>query len=871
MTDATRDGFLRAHGVNADRFQLEAMDAIDAGHHVVVAAPTGSGKTLPAEYAIGRALAAGSRAFYTTPLKALSNQKFRDLQRHYGETRVGLLTGDTSHRPDADVVVMTTEVLRNMIYAESSELEHLGVVILDEVHFLQDTYRGPVWEEVIIHLPEHIALVALSATVSNSAELAEWIATVRGPTESVVETTRPVPLEDYFMVDDLTNDRVVFEPMFADGSQNRSLLRLDEGSGARQRGYDRRRRTGGGRRLAAPDRAEVIEQLRRRDMLPAIVFVFSRAQCEQAATNCVDAGLVLCDADERERIAAIITERLSGLDPADLDVLDVTGFERRLYAGIAAHHAGMVPPFKEVVERCFADGLVKVVFATETLAVGVNMPARSVVIEKTTKYNGDHHVSLSPGEFTQLTGRAGRRGIDEIGAAVVLWSPWVRFSAIADLAASRSFALRSVFRPTYNMVANLVRRHDRATARQLLTMSFAQFQGDSEVVRLEGRLQRRRERLRELRERAQSPYGDIDEYRAGGVVHADDPIAAACAVLRPGDVIHARVGSYRGPVVVVATASRSAGIRLDVVTAPGRMAAVTARDLDAPPTVAGRVQLPGAYTPHRREYRQEVARRLKRADLRPAGARGARSSRPSLMQGHPVEADPDLRRRLKAANDADRVGREILDIERRVGDRRGSLGRDFDAVVAVLDELGYVDDTAWALRDDGELVAGLFHESDVLVAESLRKGLFNGLSAPEVAALASCVVYEERNPDGPTSARHPTAEVARRARSLERCHAEVVRCADRHGAPRPRDPDPGFSDIAHGWVAGESFADLIEGTEMTGGDFVRTIRQVIDLCEQIAQIAPDPDVAAAAAAAVHAGVRGVVADSSSVQSSGAGL
>jgi ATP-dependent RNA helicase HelY len=230
-----------------------------------------------------------------------------------------------------------------------------------------------------------------------------------------------------------------------------------------------------------------------------------------------------------------------------------------------------------------------------------------------------------------------------------------------------------------------------------------------------------------------------------------------------------------------------------------------------------------------------------------------------------VEADPDLRRRLRAADDADRVARDIAEIERRVGERRGSLGRDFDAVVGVLAELGYVDASEWCLTDDGDVIAGLFHESDLLVAEAVGRGLFNGLSAPEVAALASCVVYEDRSPEPPPPARHPTAEVARRARSLERLHAELVKLSDRYGAPRPRDPDGGFSDIAFGWVDGESFADLVDGTDLTGGDFVRTIRQVVDLCEQLSQVAPDEAVATAAAAAVAAGVRGVVADSAVVQ------
>ena len=463
---------------------------------MVVAAPTGSGKTVVAEYGVETAIGDGLRAFYTAPIKALSNQKYRDLVAIHGDAQVGLLTGDNAINGDAPIVVMTTEVLRNMIYG-GRDLTALSVVVLDEVHFLQDTYRGPVWEEVIIHLPRHVRLVCLSATVSNAQELADWIETVRGPTRAIVESRRPVRLDNLYFVADRTNDRLRLLPTIVDGHPNSDAIRLDA-SGVRHgrgRHHDRGLRGSGQRKLATPGRIETVEVLRDQGLLPTIFFIFSRAQCDQAARDCVAAGIRLTDDDQRDRIRQIADRRLDGLVDADLDVLGYQQFITQLESGVAAHHAGMVPPFKEVVEACFTEGLTKVVFATETLAVGVNMPARSVVIEKLTKFTGDHHEALSPGQYTQLTGRAGRRGIDELGSAVVLWSPFVRFDQVAELAMSRSFHLRSAFRPTYNMAANLVRTYDAQTARQLLSLSFAQFQSDRDVVRIERRLQRQRERL----------------------------------------------------------------------------------------------------------------------------------------------------------------------------------------------------------------------------------------------------------------------------------------------------------------------------------------------------------------------------------------
>jgi ATP-dependent RNA helicase HelY len=860
-----RERFIGAARVVPDRFQIEAFDAVDRGEHVVVAAPTGSGKTLVADYAVDAAVERGGRAFYTAPLKALSNQKFRDLGARHGRDAVGLLTGDVTLNPDAGVVVMTTEVLRNMIYAGSAALDDLEVVVLDEVHFLQDAYRGPVWEEVIIHLPRRIRLVCLSATVSNSGELAEWMTTVRGPTTAVVETLRPVRLEDHYLVADRTNERLQFMPTFVDGAPNQDAIRLDEsGQHHSWRGRGRGRRghhLGGSRRLATPGRLETVELLAERSMLPGIVFIFSRAQCDEAASTCLDAGVDLSGVEERERIRRIIDDRLEGLDDDDLAALGVERFEAQLMAGVAAHHAGLIPAFKEIVERCFVEGLLKVVFATETLAVGVNMPARSVVIERTTKYNGDHHVSLSASEFTQLTGRAGRRGIDTIGHAVVLWNPFVRFEQVAALAANRTFVLRSVFRPTYNMAANLVASSGRERARELLSMSFAQFQRDAEVVRLQARLQRRRERVREARGRAESPYGDIDEFRARPEpVSSGDPIDTSLIALRPGDVIHAASGTYRGPVAVVATASRSGGAKVSAVTAAGRLVTLTAADFDRPPDVAGRIELPGAYTPHRREYRAEVGRRVKRARLRPEGARRRGPAATGVSRVHPVESDPDLRQRLRAAQEADRAEAEATELARQIEDRRGSLARDFDAVIGVLDHFGLVDADRWELLPAGSMLTRVFHECDLLVVEAARRGVFDGLEPADLAAVVSTVVFEYRGPDEPPPPWFPTPEVRRAWQRLEVVSKEVAAVEREAGLGEHRTPDPGFVAAAHAWVAGGDLAEVVGAEEMTGGDFVRTMRQVIDLCQQLADVAEDPSTRRAASRAVSASVRGVIVD-----------
>src|SRR5690349_20800666 len=479
------DDFMVDVGFDLDDFQRSACESLERGSGVLVCAPTGAGKTVVGEFAVHHALRAGERkCFYTTPIKALSNQKYHDLVERYGPDKVGLLTGDNAINGDAPVVVMTTEVLRNMLYAGSTALKGLSYVVMDEVHYLADRFRGAVWEEVIIHLPESVTLVSLSATVSNAEEFADWLVTVRGETAVVVSEHRPVPLWQHMLVGkrmfDLFHDAEAAKAHDVHPEllrYTREMLRRLEMSGDGFRGGSSFR-GGRSRRWLGPYRPDVIERLDREGLLPAIVFIFSRAGCDAAVQQCLHGGLRLTGPDERAEIRALVEERTKHIPNEDLQVLGYWEWLDGLERGLAAHHAGLLPAFKEVVEELFVRGLVKAVFATETLALGINMPARCVVLERLVKYNGEAHVDLTPGEYTQLTGRAGRRGIDVEGHAVVVWQPGVDPEHVAGLASTRTYPLRSSFRADYNMTINLVERLGIEQGRELLEQSFGQFQAD---------------------------------------------------------------------------------------------------------------------------------------------------------------------------------------------------------------------------------------------------------------------------------------------------------------------------------------------------------------------------------------------------------
>lgn len=867
MTDnpaGPASGFLGGLGFPPDPFQIQACEALDEGRSVLVAVPTGSGKTVVAEYAIRLALREGGKAFYTTPLKALSNQKYNDLVGELGAERVGLVTGDNVTNPSAPVVVMTTEVLRNMIYSASPALVGLRFAVLDEVHYLQNPYRGAVWEEVIVHAPPEVRLVCLSATVSNAEEVAAWLTAARGPTTAVIEEKRPVELTHLYMVGDRSASQPHLLPTFIDNKPNPQASALD--APALRPGH----RPKGRSRLYRPRRSDVVERLLGEEMLPAIYFIFSRAACDDAVRACMRDGVRLTNPDERRQIREIAEAKVAALSDADLAALGYGEWLEGLTSGLAAHHAGLVPPFKETVEACFTRALVKVVFATETLSLGINMPARSVVIDSLSKFTGERHEALTPGEYTQLTGRAGRRGIDERGYAIVTWSSWVPFSQVSGLASTRTYELTSSFRPTYNMTANLVRRYDGRRARELLNLSFAQYRVNADIVALEARAIEIRRGLAKAEAEANCELGDIEGYRdfeatlrraRRAAIPPAKPkveVQAALAKLRPGDMF-----AHQGrPLAVVATTRRrGGGVRIAVVTASGRREVLVPADFSVPPAMLGKVDLPAPYAPSDPKFLSAAARTLKRSA--PANLPAEASERRHRhVQGpprpsHPVQSCPDLRDHLRAAERADRLRRDLARLESTSAGRHNSLSRQLDKVLGLMGEWGYVE--GWSLTPRGQRLSRIYHEQDLLIAACLDEGLFEDLSPPDLAAVASVFTFESRGRTQPPSKADPGAAAMERWPDIQAVWDKLQAGEIASGLPPTRPPDAGFMGAARAWTAGRGLERVLDDCGMPGGDFVRNIKQLADLLGQIAQVSPSATTAGAAEGAIHAMSRGVVA------------
>jgi ATP-dependent RNA helicase HelY len=883
------DEFAGGYRFELDDFQRRGCLALAAGQGALVAAPTGAGKTVVGEFAVWLALRSGGKAFYTTPLKALSNQKFGDFVARHGAAKVGLLTGDNSINGEAPVVVMTTEVLRNMLYEGSPTLGGLRYVVMDEVHYLQDRVRGAVWEEVLINLPVGVRVASLSATVSNAEEFGEWLEATRGATEVVIEERRPVPLDNHYLIGR------ELHPLFVtrgdDVVPNPALARRGErewrpGRDAKGRPHQRNGPRGVGRGWV-PSRVEVVDLLEAERLLPAIYFIFSRAGCDQALEQCRAGNLRLTSHAERAEILEFLELKVAPVDPADLDALGYDALAESLGRGVASHHAGMLPLFKEAVEELFAQGLVKVVFATETLSLGINMPARTVVIERLTKWQGERHELLTPGEYTQLTGRAGRRGIDSRGAAVVLHQPFIPFERITGLASTRTYPLTSSFRPSYNMAVNLVANYERPQAERLLASSFAQFLADRTVHGAEQTLHRNARFLAGYLSSAACDRGDIAEYwelrrrlRARESALADAERRAetqeAAEVLRSltsGTVIWLPGGRRRGLAAVIGPAGgRDNSTGVLVLTEDRRVRRVAVRDLGGAPVRVGKVAMPRQLSPKSPRFKSYVARAL--ADLdppqvpRPRRRRRAGADDPELtalreeLRAHPVHGCPDLAEHEKWMQRHDQLAKEQRALSERIRRRTGSLVRTFDRVLEVLGSLGYVD--GFALTAKGETLRRVYAETDLVVVEAMHRGVWRDLDPAELAACASSLVYETRGADGPPGDPPvaPTRAVEAALDALAELQEEVHAHEQAGGLTLTRELDPGFADLAYRWARGDPLEDVLAAEDITPGDFVRVTKQLIDLLRQVAQVADDPEIQTTARAAVDACQRGVVAYSS---------
>lgn len=866
MTNQQRANLTKNYSFSLDQFQISAFDAIDLGESVLVAAPTGSGKTVVAEYAIGAARLKGMRAFYTAPIKALSNQKYTELVLLYGENEVGLLTGDNSINPNAPIVVMTTEVLRNMIYARSTSIDNLGVVVLDEVHFLQDAYRGPVWEEVIIHLEPTVQLVCLSATVSNANELCEWLTTVRGPTRPIVETRRPIELVNHYMLGDKATRQVRMFETLVGGQANTAISRLDNdvsGGSKKQVTYGSRGSSRAGHqsarngRLFTPSRTEVVEQLQKDDLLPAIYFIFSRNQCNEAAKSCLQSGIRLTNEFERGEMLALVDERLKDFSDDDLAALEYTQFVDQLEAGIGVHHAGMVPTFKEIVETCFSQGFIKIVFATETLAVGINMPARAVVLDKLTKFTGEQHQMLKPSDYAQLTGRAGRRGLDDVGHAIALWNPFLPFDQVAALVGSKSFVLNSAFRPTYNMAANLIKSTSQVQARHLLNLSFAQFQASSDVVEIQARIQRRTREFDRLMLQAQSSFGDISEYKEVAKRRSSAGLGSSSfGQLRPGDVVLYTRKSQPERFVVVSSAQRGAGSKLTLLSQSRLVITLGEKDSDQYLELVGYLELPQPYQPTNAKFLKETALKLQRLKTRQKNTREETDD----QNEHPVGSDPNLAEKLIALDSAMRIKKELDSLEKRVSNSTQSVSSQFDFLIKLLTEWRYVD--AWSLTDKGLLLSRIFHESDLLIAECIAEDLLSGLSPVELAGVVSCFIYEDRSRDEVSAVHYPSNELKQRFLGIQKISRRLIKAETASGLQNHRSPDAGFIGATHDWASGNSLLDILESDDFTAGDFVRTMKQLIDVLRQLSLIFHNEADRKSASKAEDLLFRGVVASSS---------
>jgi len=878
--------FRELYDFEFDQFQVAACGALTAGDGVLVAAPTGSGKTVVGEYAVHLALEQGRKCFYTTPIKALSNQKYNDLVRRYDADTVGLLTGDNSVNGSAPIVVMTTEVLRNMLYAGSPALRDLGYVVLDEVHYLADRARGAVWEEVIIHLPDSVRVVALSATVSNAEEFGEWLAQVRGGTDVIVDEHRPVPLWQHMLVGrhlyDLFTDDDHHEvnPELTKLAGRESYRASSPARGAHA-GHGGRGGRGGGqgyrsRRPAPPYRPDIIDRLDAAGLLPAITFIFSRAGCDGAVQQCLAAGLRLTTPDEASYIESVAAQRTADIPDEDLAVLGYHDWVTGLRRGITAHHAGMLPAFKEVVEQLFAEGLVRAVFATETLALGVNMPARTVVIERLDKWNGEAHVALTPGEYTQLTGRAGRRGIDVEGHAVVLWQPGVDPASVAGLAGTRTYPLNSSFRPSYNMAVNLTGRAGRARAAQLLESSFAQFQADRSVVGLTRRLRRVKASMDELAGQMTCDLGDFLSYaeirrqlteaeRGASRSRASaqrEEARQALSTLRRGDIIRVPSGRRAGMAVVLAPPPAAGALsgprsRADgplVLTQQGQLKQLSAADFPVPAEPVERVKVPNSFSErspkHRRDLvssmrsklagksfdHSERARGSSRDDPGSDAAPGDIAELRRKLRRHPCHGCQDREQHARVSERYFRLQKELTDLDRQIGGRSHVIARTFGKVCAVLDELGYLDGDA--VTADGKRLQRLYSELDLLAAECLRRGFWEGLNPAELAACVSVLSYESRQAYDEGPARLPKGPVRDVLSAMTRTWAELDQLEKRSGLSFLREPDPGFVWAAFRWARGAKLEDVLDSVPgLTPGDFVRSVKQLIDILDQIAAAA----------------------------------
>ncbi len=750
-----------------DPFQAEAIEKLDGSQGVLVSAPTSSGKTVVAEYAIFRALQEGSKVIYTTPLKALSNQKFRDFRVQYGEGRVGLVTGENNINEDAAVVVMTTEILRNVIYEDPQRLDLVRHVILDEVHYIDDFPRGSVWEEIIVQAPAHIKFVGLSATIGNYREIADWMSENRGPVATIYHEERPTELKLWLAMQNH------FHPLFGKegGIDQKTWSRAvqDEEAGFRVHGF---------RHLPSNDMLEVIGELRRMQMLPAIYFIFSRRGCREALQRCSYHDFDLTSADEKARIDHIAQRRLDALGDSDEAALYRKMVDSgQMLRGLAVHHAGLLPYHKELVEELFQLGLIKVVFATETLSLGINMPAKAVVVSSFTKFDGVNFSNLTTGELTQLMGRAGRRGIDPIGHGVILKESDVQIGTIYEVAMGEGLVVESKFLPSYNMVLNLLRIYTPEQADELMARSFGQYQKRLASENAGERMANLRSRLEDLRatwDTTDASLKDVADYYR--IEERRRAIRIEIRRLRRETVPVRRRGRGRG------------GFK-------GVPHGQTGRQLH-------RLELEG----------KELLERQRKLKV-------VRSPR----FGELVHAYGEIR-------DLDR---EVARTEREVGEAIDEYARKFRRLSRILTETGFL--AGDRPTEKGMLASRVYGENTLVLTEAVWLGYLEGLAPEELCGLVVMLAAEDRARDrGPRAPRrYPTPAIAQTARLLRSLYFRFSDLEQELDEPNLRPPSHDYIDFAYRWASGEPMDALPLPPNVDIGDAIKAMKGLYSLLRQL--------------------------------------
>jgi len=839
-----------------DEFQKSAITALNAGRSVVVCAPTGSGKTLIGEYAIYRALSRGRRVFYTTPLKALSNQKLRDFRDRFGADMVGLLTGDASINREAPILVMTTEIFRNMLYGTpigevGTSLAGVEAVVLDECHYMNDRQRGTVWEESIIYCPREIQLAALSATIANSDQLTDWINQVHGPTELIYSNFRPVPLEFHFCT-----PKGLFPLLNSDSTKISPQLKQARG----------KRQEPKGKRPESPSLAYTLTQLTSRDMLPVIYFIFSRRGCDKAVADLGEMSLV--NQAEAERLRWQIDEFLKRNPDAGR-----TGQILPLYRGIAAHHAGILPAWKGLVEELFQQGLIKVVFATETLAAGINMPARTTVISSLSKRTDLGHRLLNASEFLQMAGRAGRRGMDELGHVVTVQTPFEGAKEAAYLATAEADPLVSQFTPSYGMVLNLLQTHTLEQTKELVERSFGQYMStlylrpqyqalaelqaqlaqiqtqlaaiDIEQLasyeKLQQRLKVERLSLKTLQEQATearaAELGMMISFAVSGTLLSLKGKHVPTASPIPVVLIAKTPGTGQSPYLVCLSRNNRWYVvtTVDVVDLYAELPR-----LDIPSDLLPPVEMPLKPGQSRRGNEVTAATAQAIPDtvaLNTAPEVLAQQERVAAveaqLQAHPIHQWGNPGSILKRRTRSMQLQAEIESRETELNRQSQRYWEEFLHLIEILQRFGcLVDLIPTAL---GQIAAAIRGDNELWLGLAVASGEFDDLDPHHLAAAIAALLTETPRPD--SWVRYTLSpEVEEALAGLRGTRRQLFQLQRRYGVTLPIWLEYDLVVLVEQWALGVEWSELCAHTSLDEGDVVRLLRRTLDLLSQLPHV-----------------------------------